>query len=960
MNAALLNESASVSALLVQCPGVDIRTDTGTRAMYAFDASNYRVLPLAVAIPRTVEEIRLLARACSRTGIPITPRGGGTSMAGNAVGPGVVVDLSVHLRSIRTVEPTRHRVEVEAGVVLDQLNAELAPLHQQFAPDPSSHSRATIGGMIGNDACGNHSVRYGRTSGHVIDLDLVLADGALVRASRGGFAPVDADDIESQQRADQLNRDLRTLAAVNLAIIRTELGKISRQVSGYHLDNLLPENGFDVARSIAGTEGTCGLIVRATLRTVPTPDHTALLVIGYDDLVEAAEDVPKILTANPTAVEGIDARIVQTMRQRRGPESVTALPVGSAWLYVELDALTESAATQKAASLLADLRTQGRVRDARLIESAQERVRLWRVREDGAGLSARPSPTEQTWAGWEDAAVHPDHLAAYLKDFRELQLRHEITGVLYGHFGAGCVHVRLDFDLKTDEGIKRMRRFVIEAAALVVKHGGSVSGEHGDGRARGEVLAQMYSRTMLGHFNEFKRAFDPQGTFSPGIIVNPPGLTQDLIVVADQGHTSSTAFAFAEDGGSFADAVQRCVGVGRCRSDSGGVMCPSYRATHREKDSTRGRSRILQEMANGTLLPDRWHSTEVKEALDLCLSCKACSSDCPVGVDLATYKSEFLHHHYQRRIRPVSHYSLGWLPRWIAIAGWMPSIVNRALSIVPIQRTVARLGGVTTQRDLPKFARRRRYRARTPAGVDALVFADSFTRGFRPDLVDSARRTLQAAGLDTAVSAGACCAVTWITTGQLTTAKRVLAKTVQKLDSPENTPIIVLEPSCAAALRKDLPELVDTPAAHRVANRVVTFAGAIEQALDAGWSPPRLPTDMGLQTHCHEYAVFGANSVSRVLGRLGVAKVAESSGCCGLAGNFGFEAEHYEVSMAVAGNSLTALLQKSGAERPVIADGFSCATQIDHVTGSPRSSRHLAEVLDEAINPTFNREGTRS
>ncbi|MFJ2607902.1 FAD-binding and (Fe-S)-binding domain-containing protein [Streptomyces sp. NPDC087425] len=940
-----------VARLAETAPGLRLETGPGTGA-WAYDASNYRVPPRAVAFPRDADEVGAVLRACRETGVPLTARGGGTSMAGNAVGPGVVLDLSRSMHRVLEIDPAARTARVEAGTVLDTLRTAAAPHGLTFGPDPSSHSRCTIGGMIGNDACGNRSVRHGRTGSHVEALEIVTADGVRAVADHTGLHALDPADT---QRVARLEADVRRLIDAELAPIRTELGRIPRQVSGYQLHQLLPENGFDMARALVGTEGSCAVVTAATVRLVTLPAASALLTLGYDDVVDAAEDVPEILGWNPTAVEGMDEAIVATMRARRGPDSVTGLPEGHAWLYVELDGDDEAEVATRAAALLDVLKARGRTTGGRVVDSAAERACLWRVREDGAGLAARLVDGGESWPGWEDAAVAPDRLAAYLRDFRALLAAHELTGVLYGHFGAGCVHVRIDFDLATDTGRAAARRFLGEAAALVVTHGGTLSGEHGDGRARGELLEVMYSRRLIRAFAAFKEAFDPDGLLNPGIIVAPAPLDAELALHTPQVRPVSTLFTFPHDDG-FEGAVRRCVGIGRCRSDTGGVMCPSYRATGEENDSTRGRARLLQEMARGETVQDGWRSTEVRDALDLCLSCKACSSDCPVGVDMATYKAEFLHQHYRGRIRPRSHYSLGWLPLTSRLAGYVARPLN-ALLRGPLGRLLARLGGVTTRRTIPAFAPRRALRrvlreAESGTPAKALFFVDSFTRAFRPHVAGAARRVLADAGIPTTARDGLCCGLTWVSTGQLTVARTVMARTVAHLDDDgDDRPIIVAEPSCAAALKRDVPELLGTPAARRVADRVQTFTGALTDLAAPDWSPPPLPGDVVLQTHCHEYATFQTRRPADLLRRFGVRAVDEAEGCCGLAGNFGFEAQHHATSLAVADLALKPRLDRvdDATGTVVVADGFSCATQIDHLAGD-RGVRalHLAELLDPA------------
>ncbi|MGN9763407.1 FAD-binding and (Fe-S)-binding domain-containing protein [Streptomyces sp. SD31] len=944
---------ARLAARLAEtAPGLRVESGPGTLGQYAYDASNYRVPPQAVAFPRSTDDVVAVLRACKETGVAVTARGGGTSMAGNAVGPGVVLDFSRYMNRILDIDPAVGTARVEAGVVLDALQSATALHGLSFGPDPSSHSRCTLGGMIGNDACGNRSVRHGRTSSHIEALEIVTADGVRAVADHVGLHPVDPADAE---RVARLEADVRRLIGDNLAPIRTELGRIPRQVSGYQLHHLLPERGFDMARALVGTEGSCAVVTAATVRLVATAQASALLTLGYDDVVDAAEDVPEILRWNPTAVEGMDEAIVATMRARRGPDSVTGLPEGRAWLYVELDGDDEAAVNARAADLLDVLKAQGRMTGGRVVESAAERRSLWRVREDGAGLAARLVDGGESWPGWEDSAVAPENLAGYLRDFRKLLADHGLTGVMYGHFGAGCVHVRIDFDLATDTGRAAARRFLHEAAALVVVHGGTLSGEHGDGRARGELLEVMYSHRLIRAFADFKEIFDPEGLLNPGVIVAPAPLDADLAL--HQIQPLATEFTFPHDEDGFAGAARRCVGVGRCRSDAGGVMCPSYRATGEENDSTRGRARLLQEMVRGETVQDGWRSTEVRDALDLCLSCKACSSDCPVGVDMATYKAEFLHQHYKGRLRPRSHYSLGWLPLTSALAGYAARPLN-ALLRGPLGRLLARLGGVTTQRRIPAFASRHALRrvlreAKTGEPAKALLFVDSFTRAFRPEVAGAASRVLAEAGIPCTAEDGLCCGLTWVSTGQLSVARRIMTRTVAHLDNGDERPIIVAEPSCAAALKRDVPELLGTDAARRVADRIHTFTGALTDLAAPDWSRPALPDNVVLQTHCHEYATFKGRHPADLLRRLGVGNVDEAEGCCGLAGNFGFEEQHYDTSMAVADLALKPRLDGIDQDTPsvVVADGFSCATQIDHLAGD-RGIRalHLAELLDPAAD----------
>ncbi|MFF1880093.1 FAD-binding and (Fe-S)-binding domain-containing protein [Pseudarthrobacter sp. NPDC058196] len=942
--------------------GIEVDSSSRRRTEYSFDASNYRVRPLGVAFPRTSADVRSIVRICQRHGCPVTSRGGGTSMAGNAIGSGLVMDFSRYMNRLLGLDLASQTVTVEPGIVLTTLQKEIQAATAgmyTFAPDPSSMGRVTVAGAIGNDACGNHSVRDGRTADHIVAVDLVTASGHLVTAEAGGVRAVDPLDTESVVEAARIQEGLKRLADSNLALFRTEFGRLARQVSGYQLANLLPENGFNTAKALAGSEGTCAVIVSATVKLAKVAPSALLVCLGYPDVVAAASDVPEILRFNPAAVEGIDDAIVQTIRHRRGDAAVGALPEGRAYLYVDLDGEDAEDVGRQAEILLKNLAKRGNLLEGLAVPDPVERANLWRVREDGAGLSSRLANGEQSWAGWEDAAVSPDNLAAYLSDFIALLEKHQLRGVMYGHFGAGCTHVRVTFDPRSESGREIMQRFLQEAAALVSRHGGSLSGEHGDGRARSELLPIMYSPAAITAFAHYKAIWDPQELLNPGIITKPVPVMADLALAGPPARGFRTSFALeptTEGREGFPDAVQSCIGVGRCRTTAGaGVMCPSYRATRDEKDSTRARARVLQEMVVGSrTAQEGWKSKDVRESLDLCLSCKACSSDCPAGVDMASYKSEFFHHFYQRRLRPLSHYSLGWLPTWLKVTGHIAPLINMTLHS-PLAGVIARAAGITPKRKMPDFASRRQLQRELgdsrPAEADTVLFVDSFTRGFRPAVAGAAKRVLEDAQKSVECSADQCCGLTWISTGQLDTARKLLAKTAAALDDGTDRPIVVIEPSCAAALRKDLPELVPTESARRVASRIQNFAGAVLEQASAGWRPQTVPLAVTVQTHCHEYATFGSASQTSALAALGVATITQATGCCGVAGNFGFEHQHFDVSMAVAEQSLAPALRETLDGTPILTDGFSCHMQVRQIleNHTDQASLHLAEIIDPRL-----------
>ncbi|SNS82356.1 FAD/FMN-containing dehydrogenase [Geodermatophilus saharensis] len=929
--------TGEVSAALRRAGIGDVDDSGLARALYSSDGSLYRVLPRAVVRPRDADEVVAALEVCRQLGVPLTMRGAGTSIAGNAVGTGVVVDTSRHLTRVRAIDGEARTAVVDPGVVQAALQVAARPHGLRFGPDPSTANRCTIGGMIGNNACGSRALGYGRTSDNVVGLDVVTGTGRRLQLVSGA-EPSGLDE-------------LRALVAAELATVRTELGRFGRQVSGYSLEHLLPEHGFDVARALVGSEGTLAVVLGATVRLVADAPHRGLVVLGYPSMADAADATPGLLRHGPTAVEGLDERIVQRLRDV--PAAVVPdLPRGAGWLIVEVTGDTVAEVQAKGAAVVADA---GAV-DSLVVTDVAHAAAIWRIREDGAGLAARTSDGRPAHAGWEDAAVPVTSLGAYLREFEALLDGHGLQGVPYGHFGDGCVHVRIDFPFgrEPDRGRAAYRAFVEDAARLVARYGGSVSGEHGDGRARSELLGTMYSPAALDLFARVKGLFDPGDVLNPGVLVRPAPLDDDVRVAAAPRRREGLALAYRHDGGDFSNAVHRCTGVGKCRAEPSGVgvMCPSWPATREEKDSTRGRARVLQEMlAPGGPVRD-WRSPEVHAALDLCLSCKGCSRDCPTGVDMASYKSEVLHQSYRRRVRPLSHYTLGRLPMWSDLAARAPRVVNAVLRNRLGGRLAKWGAGVDRRRDLPAFAPRtfrQQFTPRPGGGAPVALWVDSFTDHFAPEAARAAVRVLEAAGYTVQVPGDdTCCGLTWITTGQLDTAKRVLGDTVRRLVplADAGIPIVGVEPSCTAALRSDAVELLDDPAAARVAAATRTLAELLTAT--EGWAPPSLAgVEVVAQPHCHHHAVMGWAADERLLRRAG-ATVTRLGGCCGLAGNWGVERGHHDVSVAIAEQQLLPAVRAAGPDAVVLADGFSCRTQLDQLAG--RRGRHLAELLADALD----------
>jgi len=988
----------------------DVRFDRGSRALYATDGSNYRQVPIGVVLPRDADDVLAALAVCREFGAPILCRGGGTSLAGQCCNVAVVLDFTKYMGKILEIDPARRIARVQPGVVLDSLRNAAEKHHLTFAPDPASHDRCTIGGMIGNNSCGVHSVMAGKTDENIEALDLVTYDG--VRMSVGAEAgnghvgtaapgrPGDADVSRRNGRATQIYNSVQEIATQYASLIRQKFPKIPRRVSGYNLNYLLPENGFHLARALVGSEGTCVTVLEATCRLVESPPKRVLAVIAYPDIFQCADAVPEILEHKPIGLEGFDDLMVYYERVKAmNSEGISLLPAGGGWLMVEFGAESLPGAEMQAQRLIDALNRYPNPANVRLY-SGEQAKRVWEVRESSLGATSHVPGEPLNWEGWEDAAVAPEKLGGYLRDLRKLMADFNYKGSLYGHFGHACVHTRLNFDLESKEGIAKYRRFVEQAADLVVSYGGSLSGEHGDGQARAELLPKMFGTELMEAFRKFKSAWDPDWKMNPGKLVGPPGeppnkLDENLRLGPDYAPwRPKTHFQFPQDDGSLSHAALRCVGVGKCRREEGGVMCPSWRATHEEEHSTRGRAHLLWEMTQNparvdTVIRDGWRSEEVKRSLDLCLACKGCKSDCPVNVDVATYKAEFLSHYYEGRGRPLNAYAFGNIDLWARIASNAPGLVNLTTQL-PFLREIAKLvAGIPLQRQIPAFApvtfkqwfARREFshfsqnrremghpsesdggalglaEVARPGNIDAppvLLWADTFNNYFVPSTARAAVEVLETAGFRVLVPhANLCCGRPLYDFGMLDRAELLLLEILDTLE-PEieaGIPIVGLEPSCVAVFRDELVNLFPHDyRAQALSKQTFLLSEFLEQKLAPGATLPQLNRNALLHGHCHHKSIMKMAVEESLLRRLGINFQSPAPGCCGMAGSFGFEREKYEVSQAIGELELLPAIRHAPDDWLIIADGFSCREQISQGTG--RHALHLAEVLKMALEPT--------
>ena len=937
----------------------EVRFDSTSRALYASDLSHYRQVPVGVVIPRTIEDVIATVATCREYGVPLFGRGAGTSLAGQTCNVAVVLDFSKYLHNILELNAGERYAWVEPGLINDGLRSAAEKHGLTFAPDPATHEYCTIGGMIGNNSCGAHSVLGGKTSENIEELDILLYDGT--RMTVGATSETELETIiRAGGRKGEIYKSLRDLRDTYAEKVRERFPNIPRRVSGYNLDYLLPENGFHVARALVGTESTCALVLRAKTRLIHSPQHRVLLLLAYSTIFAAGDQSPRLNDAlKPIAIEGFEKRVIDNARLAgKHMPGLGLYPNGEAWLLVEFGADTrEEAIAQGQKALRWASRHDGDQVGVHLLEDPVQQKQAMEVRELGLGVSRVPGKLPDTWNGWEDAAVDPAKLGAYLRDFYALCDRYGYIIVLFGHFGQGCLHTQMNFDLKTVEGVAKYRRFVTEAAHLVVGYGGSLSGEHGDGQSKAELLPIMFGADLVAAFGKFKRIWDPAGKMNPGKVVDPYPLDSNLRTGPDYKPLQlPTIFQFPDDGGSLATATERCFGVGKCRKLEGGTMCPSFHVTREEKHTTRGRARLLFEMLRGEAMGDGWRDEGIKEALDLCLACKGCKGDCPVSVDVATYKAEFLAHFYEGRLRPNAAYSMGLIDKWAAIGSQFPGLANFATQTPGLGALAKKLAGVTQQRRMPAFPRQsfknglKHRDARAPVSErgEVILWADTFNNYFTPHTAQSALAVLEDAGFRVRVpQEHLCCGRPLYDFGMLDQAKAYLRKVLATLapDIAAGTPIVCLEPSCASVFKDELINLFPKDdAAQRLSKQVVLFPDFLDRV---GYQPGRLKGKAVVHGHCHHKALWSMSPEQRLLQATGLETEVLDSGCCGLAGSFGYEAGHHDISMQIGEKVLLPEVRAAERDTIVVSDGFSCRQQIAH--GTPRKAMHTAEVLAMAL-----------
>jgi len=950
-----LNAGTLESELRYEVPDAEVRFDSGSLALYCTDASNYRQVPIGVVIPKTREAVVKIMEICHRHGAPVVSRGGGTGLCGQTCNVAVVIDHSKYLNKILEIDIERWYARVEPGCILDHLRDETEKDHLTYGPDPATHNHNTFGGMIGNNSCGIHSIMAGRTADNVHEMEILTYDGVRMKVG-----PTTEEELEqiiaAGGRRGEIYQGLKSIRDRYADQIRERYPRIPRRVSGYNLDDLLPENGFNVARALVGTESTCVTVLEATVRLVYSPPGRSLLVLGYPDVYHAGDDIPEIMSFGPVGLEGLDDNLVEFMiKKHLHPQDAKLLPEGKGWLLVQFGGEDDAEAADKARRAMEALKKQKNPPTMKLYDDKEEEEKVWEVRESGLGATANVPGMPLAWPGWEDAAVDPAQIGSYLREFRKLLDEHGLIAALYGHFGQGCVHCRISFDLLSHDGIQKYLSFIDKASDLVVKHRGSFSGEHGDGQSKAIFLPKMYGPELMQAFREFKTLWDPQWKMNPGKVIEPYRPEENLRLGVDYNPWQpETRFRFPKDKGSFPAATLRCVGVGKCRRTHGAFMCPSFQVTREEKDTTRGRAHLLFEMFRGDLITDGWRSKEVLEALEFCLSCKGCKTECPVNVDMATYKEEFLHHHYRHRLHPRDAYAMGSIGFVAPLAMKLPGLVNFFTQTPGLSSLVKLIGSTTPHRPLPKFAPRsfsnwfRDRSSPNPQGAPVLLYPDVFNDTIYPQTLHAACLMLEHWGFRVELPERNPVAVRpLLHYGFLGLGTRKLEEAIELL-SPfvrKGVPVVVLEPSTASVLRDDLQSLLPQ---HRDGQRVSQNTFLFSEFVEKRELP--LPTLKGkaiFHAHCHQKAVLNSSAGRRVLKQMGLEVDEPQQGCCGMAGSFGFERGKYQMSMKVGELNLLPAVRVSGHDTWLVADGFSCRTQI--MDGTSRRALHLAELVYQAF-----------
>jgi FAD/FMN-containing dehydrogenase/Fe-S oxidoreductase len=943
----------------------EVRFDAGSRAMYAVDGSNYRQVPIAVVIPKSKEDVVQTVAACRKFGAPLLSRGGGTSLGGQCCNVAVVMDWAKYMHGVLELNTDERWARVLPGTICDELrNAAMEKTSKRlvWGPDPATHDHCTFGGMIGNNSCGAHAQMSGKTDCNIDELEILLYDGTRILVGWTNDAELDKH-IANGGRRGEIYRQLKSLRDRYAGLIQEKYPHIPRRVSGYNLDQLIPGNDgrFNIARSLVGSEGTLVTILEAKCRLIDAKAERVILMLGYPDVYQAANHVLDIDPFQPTALEGIDYRLYENIEKKGGPHRkfLGMLPEGRGWLLAEFGAARKDDAIDLAHRVMDDLKRKSGAPNMKLFTDADEMHHLWEVRESGLGATAFVPGEPDTWPGWEDSAVAPEKLGGYLRELRALYDKYQYNPALYGHFGQGCVHCRVDFDLTSRDGIRKWRSFLEEATDLCAKYGGSFSGEHGDGQARAEFLHKMFGEELIQAFREFKSIWDPDWKMNPGKIVDPYRVDENLRLGADyHPWDPPTHFRYPEDHGSFAHAALRCVGIGKCRRKSSDqpdddTMCPSFMVTHEERHTTRGRAHHLWEMLHGDVITNGWWDENVKDALDLCLACKGCKGDCPVNVDMATYKAEFLSHYWEGHVRPRQAYAFGLIDQWARIASVWPGLIN-LVTQTPVLRDAAKLAaGMPLARRIPEFAPetfRRWFKKRnaisTRGNGDVILWPDTFNNYFFPDTAQAATEVLESAGFNVRIpDSHLCCGRPLYDYGFLDRAKQYLRRILRTL-APEidaGMPVIVLEPSCASVFRDELPNLFpDDPLATKLTQQTFLLSEFLQKKAE-NWKPARLARKAFVQGHCHHKSVLKFDDENSILQKLGLDYKVLAAGCCGMAGSFGFEADKYRVSVDIGERVLFPAVREAARDTIIVADGFSCREQISQQT--ERHALHLAEVI---------------